>query len=95
MDTLKTLEVRRVPHSEDPLVAGDCVFIAARPPKVVTETIPLDPLRGFWKRFWWSWFGAKCIVKQTEEEVWPGYDVIIIVWPMRLRWPCTESRKGW
>ena len=41
MDTLETLRVRRVAHSEDLLVAGDYVFIAARPPMVVTESIPL------------------------------------------------------
>ena len=63
------------------LVAGDCVFITARPPKVTTESIPLDPPHGFFKRLWWDWFGEKCIVKKTEEEVWPAYDVIIMLCP--------------
>ena len=73
-------------HSEDLLVAGDYVFITARPPKVTTESIPLDPPHGFFKRLWWDWFGEKCIVKKTEEEVWPAYDVIIMVCP-RCRYP--------
>lgn len=81
MDALTTIELRRVSHSEDLLVAGDYVFIAARPPKVVTETIPLDAPRGMWKRLWWNMFGAKFIVKRSEEEVWPAYDAVLIVCP--------------
>src|ERR1035441_10687897 len=81
MDALTALEVRRVAHSEDLLFAGDYVFITARPPKVMTESIPLDPPRGFFKRLWWDWFGEKYSVKRTEEEVWPAYDVVIMVCP--------------
>jgi uncharacterized protein YbaR (Trm112 family) len=92
METSKTLEVRRVSHSEDLLVAGDYVFISARPPKVATETIPLDPPRGFWKRLWWDWFGKKCIVKLTEEEVWPAYDVVIMVCP-ECRQPLATKKE--
>jgi uncharacterized protein YbaR (Trm112 family) len=86
------LEVRRVSHSEDLLIAGDYVFIPARPPIVVTESIPLDAPRGFFKRLWWGWFGAKCVVKKTEEEVWAAYDVIIMVCPV-CRQPLATKRE--
>jgi len=81
MDALQTIEVRRVSHSEDLLVPGDYVFIPARPPRVATETVPLDPPRTFWKALWWTWFGQKSIIREIREEVWPGYDAILIVCP--------------
>src|ERR1039457_1518357 len=87
------LEVRRVSHSEDLLIAGDYVFISARPPIVVTESIPLDAPRGFFKRLWWGWFGAKCVVKKTEEEVWAAHDVIMMVCPV-CRQPLATKRES-
>jgi uncharacterized protein YbaR (Trm112 family) len=81
MDALTAIQVRRVSNSEDLMVAGDYVFIPSRPPKVVTETIPLDPPRGWFKRLWWNLFGTKSIVKESKEEVWPAYDTVIMVCP--------------
>jgi hypothetical protein len=50
MDAVKVMEVRRLKLSEDLSFAGDYVFIPARPPKVVTETIPLDAPRRMLRR---------------------------------------------
>ena|ERR1035438_6074031 len=92
MGTLTAVQVRRVSHSEDLLVAGDYVFFAARPPKVVTETIPLDLPRRPFRRAWRNLFGKQYLGIETKEEVWPRYDRVLNCAPLSSDGGATHNR---
>src|SRR5690242_6519221 len=92
MDSLKAVEVRRVPLSEDLMKPGDFVFIAKREPVRKFESVPLQPPAGFFRRLWWNWFGQKFETKQIIELIWPERDAVIVNCP-KCSQPCATTKK--
>jgi hypothetical protein len=92
MDSLKALEVRRVPLSEDLSHPGDFVLIQKREPIRKIERTPIYPPSGFLKRIWWNAFGEKYEVKQVIELLWPDYDTVILNCPT-CNQPCATTKN--
>jgi hypothetical protein len=82
MPTTTAQEVKRVPHSEELLHPGDYAFVAKREPIVITNSEPVPPPTGFFRRLWWTFFGEKAITSKTLIRQWPDIDTVIVNCPL-------------